>query len=49
MVNDTLYSFANASAVAKEMEQINDTLKLLTEENDEYQHLLKENNVFPDS
>ena len=49
MVNDTLYLFANASAVAEEIEQFNDMLKLLTEANDEYQRMLKENKVFPDS
>ena len=49
VVNDTLYSFANASAVAEEIEQFNDMLKLLTEANDEYQRMLKENKVFPDS
>ena len=49
VVNDTLYSFANAPAVAEEIEQFNDMLKLLTEANDEYQRMLKENKVFPDS
>ena len=42
MVNDMLYSFTNASAVAEEMEQFNDMLKLLIAANDKYQHLLME-------
>ena len=37
MMNDMLYSFRNASAVAEEMEQFNDMLKLLTKVNDECQ------------
>ena len=43
MMNDTLYSFTNTSAVAGEMGQFNDMLKLLTAVNDKYQQLLTEN------
>ena len=49
MMNDMLYSFTNASAVAEEMEQFNDMLKLLTAVNDEYQHLLPEDELLADS
>ena len=42
MMNDTLYSFTNASAVAGEMGQFNDMLKLLTAVNEKYQQLLTE-------
>ena len=49
MVNDMLYSFTNASAVAEEMEQFNDMLKLLTAANEEYQHLLTEDELLADS
>ena len=49
MMNDMLYSFTNASAVAEEMEQFNDMLKLFTAVNDEYQHLLKEDELLADS
>ena len=49
MMNDMLYSFTNASAVAEEMEQFNDMLKLLTAVNDEYQHLLTEDELLADS
>ena len=49
MMNDRLYSFANASAVAEEMEQFNDLLNLLTAVNDEYQHLLTEDELLADS
>ena len=38
MMNDMLYSFTNAYAVAEEMEQ----LKLLSAVNDGYQHLTEE-------
>ena len=44
-----LYSFTNVSAVAEEMKQFNDMLKLLTAVNDEYQHLLTENELLADS
>ena len=44
-----LYSFTNVSAVAEEMKQFNDMLKLLTAVNDEYQHLLTENEILADS
>ena len=49
MVNDMLYSFTNASAVAEEMEQLNDMLKLLKAVNDEYQHLLTEDKLLADN
>ena len=49
IVNDMLYFFSNASAVAEEMEQFNDVLKLLTVVNDEYQHLLTEDELLKDS
>ena len=49
MVNDMLYSFTNASAVAEEVEKFNDMLKLLTAANDEYQHLLTEDELLADS
>ena len=49
MMNDMLYSFTNASAVAEEMEQFNDMLKLLTAVNKEYQHLLTEDELLADS
>ena len=49
MVNYMLYSFTNASAVAEEMLQFNDILMLLTAVNDEYQHLLTEDELFADS
>ena len=49
MMNDMLYSFTNASAVAEEMEQFNDILKLLTAVNDEFQHLLTEDELLADS
>ena len=49
MMNDMLYSFTNASAVAEEMEQFNDILKLHTAVNDEYQHLLTEDELVADS
>ena len=45
MMNDILYSFRNASAVAEKMEQLNDILKLLTAGNDEFQHLLTEDEL----
>ena len=48
-MNDMLYSFTNASASAEEMEQFNDVLKLLTAVNDEYQHLLTEDDFLADS
>ena len=34
-MNDMVYSFTNASAVAEEMEQFNDMFELLTAVNDE--------------
>ena len=46
-MNDMLYSFANAFAVAEEIEQFNDMLKLLA--NDEYQHLLTDDELLADS
>ena len=49
MMNDMLYSFTNTSAVAEEMEQFNDMLKLLTAVNNEYQHLLSEDELLADS
>ena len=49
MMNDMLYSFTNAPAVAEEMEQFNDMLKLLTAVNYEYQHLLTEDELLADS
>ena len=49
MMNDGLYSFANASAVAEEMDQFNDLLKLLTAVHDEYQHLLIEDELLANS
>ena len=49
MMNDMLYSFTNASAVAEEMEQFNDMLKLFTAVNDKYQHLLTEDELLADS
>ena len=49
MMNDMLYSFTNASAVTEEMEQFNEMLKLLTAVNDEYQHLLTEDELLADS
>ena len=49
MMNDMLYSLTNASAVAEEMKQFNDMLKLLTAVNDEYQHLLTEDELLADS
>ena len=49
IVNDMLYFFSNASAVAEEMEQFNDVLKLLRVVNDEYQHLLTEDELLKDS
>ena len=49
MMNDMLYSVTNASAVAEEVEQFNDILKLLTAVNDEYQHLLTEDELLADS
>ena len=49
MVNDMLYSFTNASVVAEEMEPFNDMLKMLTAANEEYQHLLTENELLADS
>ena len=49
MMNDMLYSVTNASAVAEEVEQFNDILKLLTAVNDEYQHLLTEDELLSDS
>ena len=44
-----LYLFINGSAVAKEMQQFNDMLKLLTAVNDEYQHLLTEDDFLADN
>ena len=38
MMNDMLYSFTNVSAVAEEMEQFKDMLKL-TAAVDEYKHM----------
>ena len=49
MMNDMLYSFANACAVAEEIEQFNDLFKLLTVVNDEYQHLLTEDELLANS
>ena len=49
MVNDMFYFFSNASAAAEEMEQFNDVLKPLTVVNDEYQHLLTEDELLKDS
>ena len=49
MMNDMLYSVTNASAVAEEVEQFNDILKLFTAVNDEYQHLLTEDELLSDS
>ena len=49
MGNYMLYSFTNASAVAEEMEQFNDMLKLLTAGNDEYRYLLTEDGRLADS
>ena len=50
MMNDTKFTnaFTNAYAVAEEMEQFN-VLKLLTAVNDEYQHLLTEDDFLADS
>ena len=44
-----LYSFANASAVAEEMEQFDNMLKILLAANDEYQHLLKDDKFHANS
>ena len=49
MMNDMLYSVTNALAVAEEVEQFNDILKLLRAVNDEYQHLLTEDELPLDS
>ena len=49
MVYGMLYSFTNASAVAEEMEQFNDMLKLLTAANEEYQHLLTGDELLVDN
>ena len=49
MVNDILYPFTNASAVAEEMEQFNDMLKLLIAVNDEYQDLLTKDELLADN
>ena len=49
MMNDMLYSFTNVSAVAEEIEHFNDMLKLLTAVNDEYQHLLTDDELLADS
>ena len=48
MMNDMLYSFTNTSAVAEEMEQFNDMLKVLTGVSDEYQHLFTEDELLAD-
>ena len=49
MVNDMLYFFSIAYAAAEEMEQVNDVLKPLTAVNDEYQHLLTDDELLKDS
>ena len=46
IVNDTLYSFTNASAVAEQTEQYNDIMQLFTAVNDKCQHLLTEDELF---
>ena len=49
MVDDMLYSLTNASAVAEDMEQFNNMVKLLRAANDKYQHLLTEDELLADS
>ena len=44
-----LYSLTNASAVAEDMEQFNNMVKLLRAASDKYQHLLTEDELLADS
>ena len=44
-----LYSLTNASAVAEDMEQFNNMVKLLRAANDKYQLLLTEDELLADS